>query len=297
MAPTESASDIPPPTAQSSSSVIDSSSPFFIHPSENWGQCLVSSILTETNYTSWERSMMLVLAGKNKLGFVDGSIPAPQPIDSLFPLWTRNNQLLLSWIQRSVSPSIAQSILWITSARDAWCELKERFSQGDAFRIADLQERIFAFRQLNLSISEYFTQLKSLWDELVNFRSIPVCVMLMEPLPSVNRAFSIMIQQERHISSMNLPPVPHTENMAFLASSGSNLSPRPTSFKPKGKRPVCSYCGFVGHTVDVCYKKHDFPPGYKPRPRQSQQTHQFHNSQAHQPNHQSQAHCVASYDA
>ncbi|CAN1250015.1 hypothetical protein LINPERPRIM_LOCUS7305 [Linum perenne] len=82
-----------------------------------------------------------------------------------------------------------------------------------------------------------------------------------------------------------------------MASSGSNLGPRPTSFKPKGKRPVCSYCGFVGHTVDVCYKKHGFPPGYKPRPRQSQQTHQFHNSQAHQPNHQSQAHCVASYDA
>ncbi|CAN1799111.1 hypothetical protein LINPERHAP1_LOCUS22002 [Linum perenne] len=85
--------------------------------------------------------MVLVLAGKNKFGFVNGAIPAPAPTESLFPIWTRNNQLLLSWIQRSVSPSIAQSILWMTSAREA----------------------------------SYFTQLKALWDELANFRLIPVC--------------------------------------------------------------------------------------------------------------------------
>ncbi|CAN1279752.1 Retrovirus-related Pol polyprotein from transposon RE1 [Linum perenne] len=298
----------------------DPSSVYFIHPSENWGQCLVSAVLTETNFTSWERSMALVLAGKNKLGFVNGAIPTPTPTDPLFPLWTRNNQLLLSWIQRSVSPSIMQSILWIESARDVWCELKERFSQGDVFRIADLQERIFSFKQSNLSISEYFTQLKALWDELANFRSIPACectpicscilapirayhhsdfvirflrglsesfsaarasVMLMDPLPSVNRVFSMMLQQERQLQSSFLP-VSHTENMAFVSRAASNLAPRPAGFKNKGKRPVCSYCNYVGHTAEVCYKKNGYPPGYKPRPRLQAPT-------------QSQAHCVASF--
>ena len=28
---------------------------------------------------------------------------------------------------------------------------------------------------------------------------------------------------------------------------------------------VCSYCGRVGHTNDVCYQKHGFPPNSKPR--------------------------------
>ncbi|CAN1327032.1 hypothetical protein LINPERPRIM_LOCUS34030 [Linum perenne] len=203
------------------------------------------------------------------------------------------------------------------SARDAWCELKERFSQGDAFRIADLQERIYAFKQHNLTISEYFTQLKSLWDELANFRSIPACectpvyscilapirayhhndfvirflkglndsfsaarggVMLMEPLPSVNRAYSMMLQQEHQQSSAILP-APHTENMAFLARSGGHFAARPSvAFKNKGKRPQCSYCGFIGHTAEVCYKKNGYPPGYKPRPRLPAQ---------------SQAHCAA----
>ncbi|CAN1128486.1 hypothetical protein LINPERHAP2_LOCUS4662 [Linum perenne] len=173
------------------------------------------------------------------------------------------------------------------SARDAWCELKERFSQGDVFRIANFQERIFAFKQSNLSISEYFTQLKALWDELAcecapicicilapirayhhsdfvirflrglseSFSAARASIMLIDPLPSVNRAFSVMLQQERQLNSALLP-VRHTENMAFVSRTIGNLAPRLSAgFKNKGKRLVCSYCNYVGHTVEVCYKK------------------------------------------
>lgn len=31
------------------------------------------------------------------------------------------------------------------------------------------------------------------------------------------------------------------------------------------KRPTCTHYGFIGHTVDKCYKKHGYPPGYKLR--------------------------------
>ena len=29
------------------------------------------------------------------------------------------------------------------------------------------------------------------------------------------------------------------------------------------ERPVCTYCGIVGHIADKCYKLHGYPPGYK----------------------------------
>ncbi|CAN1830555.1 Retrovirus-related Pol polyprotein from transposon RE1 [Linum perenne] len=104
--------------------------------------------------------------------------------------------------------------------------------------------------------------------------------MLMEPLPSVNRAFSMMLQQERQVASAPLAISSQPENMAFLARSCENYAPRPTAqFKLKGKKPICSYCGYVGHTAEVCYKKNGYPPGYKSRPRV-----------------QPQAHCVSSYD-
>ena len=30
-----------------------------------------------------------------------------------------------------------------------------------------------------------------------------------------------------------------------------------------GKGKMCSHCGKGGHTVEVCYKKHGYPPGFK----------------------------------
>ncbi|CAN1806982.1 hypothetical protein LINPERHAP1_LOCUS24866 [Linum perenne] len=85
--------------------------------------------------------------------------------------------------------------------------------------------------------------------------------MLLEPLPSLNKVFAMMIQQERDIGV-------HTQPTGeFLAKSSSQgLAPRPPTFKKQGKRLVCSYCWFVGHTVEVCYKKNGYPP-YQHRPR------------------------------
>lgn len=31
----------------------------------------------------------------------------------------------------------------------------------------------------------------------------------------------------------------------------------------KGKYNTCTHCGKLGHTIDICYKKHGFPPYFK----------------------------------
>ncbi|EEF29291.1 conserved hypothetical protein [Ricinus communis] len=51
-------------------------------------------------------------------------------------------------------------------------------------------------------------------------------------------------------------------------SRGTNYGNKPFK-KPKSsyggsvKNPVCTYCHKEGHTVNICYKKHGFPPGYQ----------------------------------
>ena len=37
----------------------------------------------------------------------------------------------------------------------------------------------------------------------------------------------------------------------------------------------CTFCNRLGHTVDTCYKKHGFPPGYKSINRTSQTNNMF----------------------
>ena len=60
-------------------------------------------------------------------------------------------------------------------AEEIWRDLKSRYSQGDLLRISDLQQEAASMKQGDLSISEYFTKLRIVWDELENFRPDPTC--------------------------------------------------------------------------------------------------------------------------
>ena len=58
---------------------------------------------------------------------------------------------------------------------DIWNDLKVRYSQGDLSRISNLQLKSASLKQGDLSVTEYFTTLRIIWDELENFRHNPVC--------------------------------------------------------------------------------------------------------------------------
>ncbi|RDX91664.1 hypothetical protein CR513_26313, partial [Mucuna pruriens] len=218
----------------------DNSSPYFMNANENPGAMLVSSPLTGDNYHSWCRGMTVALRSKNKFQFVDGTLPRPMATDPNFQAWDRCNTMVLSWLFRSIHPSISESVMWMENALDVWKDLRERYYQCDIFRISELQEDMYMLKQGESSVTTYFTQLKTLWQELDNFRPIPSCkcvtqcsctliptienyrevdrvirflkglnddysavrsqIMLMDPLPTVNKVFSLLIQQERQLN-------------------------------------------------------------------------------------------------
>ncbi|MCI49115.1 flavonol sulfotransferase-like protein, partial [Trifolium medium] len=100
-------------------------------------------LLSGGNYHSWSRAMTMALKSKNKLHFVNGALPRPSDDDHDSLDWDRCNTMIMSWLNNSVEPEISQSIPWMDSALEIWQDLKERFYQGDIFRISDLQEEIF----------------------------------------------------------------------------------------------------------------------------------------------------------
>ncbi|CAL1384465.1 unnamed protein product [Linum trigynum] len=50
---------------------------YYLHGSEQPGLILVGEKLTTTNYNDWSQAMLNALGAKNKLGFINGSIPHP----------------------------------------------------------------------------------------------------------------------------------------------------------------------------------------------------------------------------
>jgi hypothetical protein len=76
---------------------------------------------------------------KNKLGFVDGSIRAPERDDPKFSVWDRCNPTICSWILHSLKPAVLSSILLMDTTVDIWKDLKNLYWQGDLFSITKLQ--------------------------------------------------------------------------------------------------------------------------------------------------------------
>ncbi|KAF5464279.1 hypothetical protein F2P56_014367 [Juglans regia] len=171
--------------------------------------------------------MRRALRAKNKIGFINGNLLQPtDSMDPLFDLWERCNDMVVSWIQNSVSPSIKSSVVFVDDAKEIWQDLQDRFSQQNGPRIFQLKKALASLLQEHDSVSIYYGKLKTLWDELSIYDPISVCncgtmktlldryqrdcvlqfltglhdsyspirdqIMLMDPIPSVTKVFSLI---------------------------------------------------------------------------------------------------------
>jgi hypothetical protein len=143
-----------------------SQNPYYIHPNESTTAALVAPPLDGKNYHAWFRSMMKAIILKNKLRLLNGSCPMPDAFDPTFEPWIRCNNLVLSWLINSVVPTISQSLVYTDVASQALSDLKARFSRTDRVRVSTLQRDIYALLQDSSYVTEFFTKLKGLWEEL-----------------------------------------------------------------------------------------------------------------------------------
>jgi hypothetical protein len=90
----------------------------------------------------------------------------PDAFDPTFEPWIRCNNLVLSWLINSVVPTISQSLVYTDVASQALSDLKARFSRTDRVRVSTLQRDIYALLQDSSYVTEFFTKLKGLWEEL-----------------------------------------------------------------------------------------------------------------------------------
>ncbi|KAF9687565.1 hypothetical protein SADUNF_Sadunf02G0106600 [Salix dunnii] len=243
----------------------DPFNPFRIENGDNPAAALVPELLTADNYVSWSRAISRALRAKNKLAFVNGTLPKPTDIsDPFFEAWERCNDLV--------------------DSRVLWLELRDRFTHQNSPRIFQLKRDLANLSQNQDNISTYFGHLKTLWDELAIYDPLPDClcgklkilhdrydrdcviqflmglsdaysnsrdqIMLLDPLPSLNRVFSMIQQQERQ--HLMIPSIKTPDLMAMMAKPNFTFSKnfsRTTS--QKTNRPYCSYCKLPGIAANV----------------------------------------------
>uniref|UniRef100_A0A2N9IE43 Retrovirus-related Pol polyprotein from transposon TNT 1-94-like beta-barrel domain-containing protein n=1 Tax=Fagus sylvatica TaxID=28930 RepID=A0A2N9IE43_FAGSY len=89
-------------------------------------------------------------------------------------------------------------------------------------------------------------------------------ILLMDPMPHIDKVFSLLRQEERQ-RSIGQISLPHVESTVLLCKSDSARPNQPKQGFQKKDKPICTHCGYIGHTMDKCYKLHGYPPGYKPK--------------------------------
>ncbi|XP_040990952.1 uncharacterized protein LOC121238177 [Juglans microcarpa x Juglans regia] len=131
-----------------------------------------------------------------------------------------------------------------------------------------------------------------LWDELTNYRPLPVClcgglctlrdmhqqeyvmhflmglndsvsevrgqILLIDPLPPINKVFSLVLQEEsqRDIGSVLVSHIPFA-TLSFTTKPVHQT--KPSTCKD---RPICSHYSVPGHTIENYFKLHGYPPRY-----------------------------------
>ncbi|XP_061342845.1 uncharacterized protein LOC133289010 [Gastrolobium bilobum] len=195
---------------------------------------------------------------KNKLVFVNGTLICLSPTDLLFSVWNRCNSMVISWILNFVTKDIADSLLYFSNAYEVWSDLKTRYSQANGPRIFHLKQQISSFCQGSSDVNGYYTKLKSLWNELLDYVPLPLStcgvlrpinthrdqdhilqflivlndsysslhaqILLIDPLPLLGKVFSIIPQEERRRQSISLPgsAVPDSPFLNSVTTSSSS---------------------------------------------------------------------------
>ncbi|XP_038977321.1 uncharacterized protein LOC120107875 [Phoenix dactylifera] len=196
--------------------------------------------------------------------------------------------MVVSWIQNSISNTLKSSVVFVDDASEIWMELLEHFSQQNGPRIFQLKKALAGLQQEHDLVGIYYGKLKTLWDELSMYDPMPECgcrklkilfdryqrycviqflmglndsfanvrdqIILLDPLPLMNKVFSLVQQQKRQHQMVSNVPSP--DSLTLVARNffvNTKLAPKFVTTQ-KRDRPFCTHCNVQGHLLENCFK-------------------------------------------
>ncbi|KAK4394544.1 Nepetalactol-related short-chain-dehydrogenase/reductase 1 [Sesamum angolense] len=108
-------------------------------------------------------------------GMVLVSAPLTDVNDISFEKWIRVDSMVTTWILNSISKEIVEGFMYTKSSRILWLDLEERYGTCNGPLLYQLQREITTLSQGNMSVVDYYTKLRKVWDELEVLMPTPQC--------------------------------------------------------------------------------------------------------------------------
>ena len=270
-------------------SFAEMQNPLFIHPSDGPGSLDVKlKLMGSSNYRSWKRAMEIALSTKRKLPFILGTLARPTDDAVKGEQWDACNNLVIAWLMHSVSDSIAESILYIESAVSIWKHLEKRFAVSNGSRKYKLNRDVYNLKQGGITINEYYTKLRGIWEELNAMNDLPRFTTVSEEITNFLQALAKQNEEQRLFQFLNgldevytsqrsqillMTPLPSVESVCSMLQqeelqrqvledthtqleSSALLSKH---METKGSAVQCNVCGNKGHSKEKCWQVIGYP--------------------------------------
>lgn len=114
--------------------------------------------------------------------------------------------------------------------------------------------RLFSTR-ISISISDGF-----IWHFFSHIRGQ---TLLVDPLPPINKVFSLVLQEECQREASSSVGYFNHNTAALMSKTVQSTHNRFGKQIVRNDRPTCSHCELLRHTMEKCYKLHGYPPRYK----------------------------------
>ncbi|XP_075084976.1 uncharacterized protein LOC142168219 [Nicotiana tabacum] len=99
----------------------------------------------------------------------------------------------------AVRPGLLSSIVYAFNAHKVWEDLKERFDKVNGSRVLHLHKEIHTLIQGTMTVADYFSKLRDLWDEFDALMPCPGC-----PCPE-SKKYAAHFEYHRHLQFLMDP--------------------------------------------------------------------------------------------
>ncbi|XP_021723133.1 uncharacterized protein LOC110690580 [Chenopodium quinoa] len=170
---------------------------------------------------------------------------------------------------------IAKSVMFLRTASEIWSDLEERFGYASMAQVYSLEQQLIDMNQGDKSVTEFFTEIKTVWDAIEEAHPLPYCtcnnctcnltkkiyqrqqekmvlqfmmklndqyatirgnLLMMQTLPKVTEAFRLFAQEERHKELSNIAN--HSDSLALASNKfGSNFQKFGSNFQNQNSPP------------------------------------------------------------
>ena len=102
----------------------------------------------------------MVIHGKGKYTFMDGSFPHPSQDDPSYAIWESNNSMVMAWFIHFIEDAIGETYFFYSTTKEIWDAVHFAYSDLDnSSKLFELWNKAKDLLQGGLDAIQYFRML------------------------------------------------------------------------------------------------------------------------------------------